>query len=185
MNAAQRKASDKAVDLAIDVAIDSELWKKHPEAEDTIRQAIVEATHVSNAMPGEIAIVLTDDAAIRALNKRWRGFDKATNVLSFPAQATPGSAEPQHLGDIVIAFETTANEAERDKKPFAHHLAHLAVHGYLHLLGHDHESDHEADAMERLETDILARLGVPDPYAGELDSQDSAPQEAATLKNHA
>ena len=185
MNAAQRKASDKAVDLAIDVAIDSELWKKHPGAEDTIRQAIVEATHASNAMPGEIAIVLTDDAAIRGLNKRWRGFDKATNVLSFPAQATPGSADPPHLGDIVIAFETTADEAERDKKPFAHHLAHLAVHGYLHLLGHDHESDHEADAMERLETDILARLGVPDPYAGELDPQDSAPQEAATLKNHA
>jgi probable rRNA maturation factor len=185
MNAAQRKANDKAVDLAIDVAIDSELWKRQPEAEDVIRRAIIEATHASNARPGEIAVVLTDDAAIRALNKRWRGFDKATNVLSFPAQAAPGSSEPPHLGDIVIAFETTAAEAERDKKPFAHHLAHLAVHGYLHLLGHDHESDHEADAMERLETDILARLGVPDPYAGELDSQDSAPKEAAPLKSHA
>lgn len=185
MNAAQRKASDRAVDLAIDVAIDSELWKKHPEAEDAIRQAIIEATHASNAMPGEIAIVLTDDAAIRALNKRWRGFDKATNVLSFPAQAAPGGSKPLHLGDIVIAFETTAAEAERDKKPFAHHLAHLAVHGYLHLLGHDHESDHEADAMERLETEILARIGVPNPYAGDGSLQESAPQEAVTLKSHA
>jgi probable rRNA maturation factor len=185
MTATQRKAGDKAVDLAIDVAIDSDLWNEYPDAEATIRQALAEAALASAASDSEIAIVLTDDAAIRALNKRWRGFDKATNVLSFPAQATPGSAEPPHLGDIVIAFETTADEAERDKKPFAHHLAHLAVHGYLHLLGHDHESDHEADAMERLETDILARLGVPDPYAGELDSQDSAPQEAATLKNHA
>jgi len=185
MTATQRKAGDKTVDLAIDVAIDSELWNDYPDAEATIRQALAEAALTCAATDSEIAIVLTDDAAIRALNKRWRGFDKATNVLSFPAQATPGSAEPPHLGDIVIAFETTAAEAERDKKPFAHHLAHLAVHGYLHLLGHDHESDHEADAMERLETDILARLGVPDPYAGELDSQDSAPQEAATLKNHA
>ena len=83
--------------------------------------------------------MLTDDAAIRALNKRWRGIDKPTNVLSFPAQAAPGGSEPLHLGDIAIAFETTAREAERENKPFAHHLAHLAVHGYLHLLGHDHE----------------------------------------------
>jgi probable rRNA maturation factor len=121
-----------------------------------------------------MAVVLTDDTAMQALNKRWRGHDRPTNVLSFPAHAMPSDGEPAHLGDIVIAFETTAGEAERDAKPFAHHLAHLAVHGYLHLLGHDHESDRDADAMERLETDILARIGVPDPYA-----------EAATLKNHA
>ena len=92
----------------------------------------------------------------------------------------PAADEPAHLGDIVIAFETLAAEAERDGKQFAHHLAHLAVHGYLHLLGHDHDQDREAEAMERLETDILARIGVPDPYAG----QDSA-QEAVTLKSHA
>ena len=93
MNAAQRKASDRAVDLAIDVAIDSELWKKQPEAEDDDPAgALSKRRDASNAMPGEIAVVLTDDAAIRALNKRWRGIDKATNVLSFPAQATPGGS---------------------------------------------------------------------------------------------
>jgi probable rRNA maturation factor len=73
--------------------------------------------------------------------------------------------ERLHIGDIVIAYETTAREAVADGKPFAHHLAHLAVHGYLHLLGYDHETDRDAKTMERLEVDILARLDVPDPYA--------------------
>lgn len=170
---------------AIDFVIDSDLWKKQPEAEATIRQAIAEAARASRALPGDIAVVLTDDAAMAALNKRWRDQDKPTNVLSFPAHAMPAEGEPAHLGDIVIAFETLAAEAERDAKPFAHHLSHLAVHGYLHLLGHDHDSDRDAEAMERLETGILARIGVPDPYAGDHAGQDSAPQEAATLKTHA
>lgn len=159
-------------EVAIDFVIDSDLWKKEPEAQDTIRNAIAAA---ASAECG-IAIVLTDDAAMRALNKRWRGQDKPTNVLSFPAQPMPGEDNPRHLGDIVISFETMVAEAARDEKPFAHHLAHLAVHGYLHLLGHDHETDRDASAMERLETQILARIGVPDPYAGE---------EAAILKTHA
>ena len=127
---------------------------------------MTEAARACAATPGDVAVVLTADAAIQALNKRWRGQDKPTNVLSFPAQAMPGSDEPAHLGDIVIAFETLAAEADRDGKQFAHHLAHLSVHGYLHLLGHDHDKDREAEAMEQLETDILARIGVPDPYAG-------------------
>jgi probable rRNA maturation factor len=165
---------------AIDIVIDSDLWKTHPEAEDAIRRAIAEATHVLAKGDAEVAVVLTDDTAIRALNKRWRGIDKPTNVLSFPAQAMSGGDEPAHLGDIVIACETVAAEAAGEGKKFAHHLAHLAVHGYLHLLGHDHESDHDADAMERLETQILSSIGIPDPYAG-----DAAPHEAATLKSHA
>jgi len=180
MTTPRRRAAD--ADISIDVVIDSDLWKKHPDAEDAIRQAIAEAARASATLRGggDIAVVLTDDTAMQALNKRWRGQDKATNVLSFPAQAMPGGGESAHLGDIVIAFETTASEAERDGKPFAHHLAHLAVHGYLHLLGHHHETDREADVMERLETKILSRIGVPDPYAG-----DRAPEEAATLKSHA
>jgi probable rRNA maturation factor len=187
MTTPRRKRADKTAnaDIAIDFVIDSGLWKKHPGAQDTIRQAIGEAARASRALPGDIAAVLTDDAAMQALNKRWRGHDKPTNVLSFPAHAIPGDGELAHFGDIVIAFETTAAEAERDGKLFAHHLAHLAVHGYLHLLGHDHESDRDADAMERLETDILARIGVPDPYAGGQASQDVVPEEAATLKSHA
>jgi len=175
------KATD--ADMSIDVMIDSDLWKKQPGAEDIVRKAIAEATRVVPHKRAEMAVVLTDDTAMRALNKRWRGKDKPTNVLSFPAQTTLGAAAP-HLGDIVIAFEITALEAEREGKPFAHHLTHLAVHGYLHLLGHDHETDREAEAMERLETKILARIGIPDPY-GELAPKELAGHEAATLKSHA
>jgi probable rRNA maturation factor len=122
--------------------------------------------------PGELAIVLADDSAIRALNRAWRGKDAPTNVLSFPApvQARGGGgqggtrAAPRLLGDIVIAHETAAREALAEGKSFMHHVGHLVVHGYLHLLGHDHTDDAQADAMERLETNILARLGIPDPH---------------------
>jgi probable rRNA maturation factor len=108
--------------------------------------------------------VLTDDAKIRALNRSWRGKDTATNVLSFPAPAG-GSAEPRPLGDVVLARETIAREAVEQRIPAQDHLAHLTVHGVLHLLGYDHENDRDAETMERLEREILARLGVPDPYA--------------------
>jgi len=120
---------------------------------------------MASTTDGELAIVLTDDSAIRALNRDWRGKDEPTNVLSFPAQE-PGADRraPRMLGDIVIAYETAAREAEVEGKPLVHHLAHLAVHGFLHLVGYDHEASEEADAMEGLEVAILARLGVPDPY---------------------
>ena len=106
--------------------------------------------------------MLTDDSAIRLLNRAWRGIDAATNVLSFPA--TRGSAETPLIGDIVLAYETIAREARDEKKPFAHHVAHLAVHGYLHLLGYDHERRKDAEAMEQTERNILRRLAIPDPY---------------------
>ncbi len=110
--------------------------------------------------------MLTDDSAIRALNRDWRKLDAPTNVLSFPARTAGAPRQrPRHLGDIVIAYETTAREAIVEGKSFNHHLVHLAVHGYLHLLGYDHATDGDAEKMERLEVDILARLAVPDPYA--------------------
>jgi probable rRNA maturation factor len=112
--------------------------------------------------------LLTDDSAIRALNREWRKLDAPTNVLSFPAKMAIRGAPrhmPRYLGDIVIAYETTAREATAEGKPFDHHLVHLAVHGYLHLLGYDHATNRDAEKMERLEVDILARLAVPDPYA--------------------
>lgn len=111
--------------------------------------------------------MLTDDSGIQSLNRTWRGIDKPTNVLSFPTAAPPGPpGAVRPLGDIAIAFETLRREAGEANKPFAHHLAHLAIHGILHLLGHDHEDDAEAEAMEALETHVLATLGIPDPYAG-------------------
>ena len=119
---------------------------------------------------GEVSVMLTDDAAIRTLNRTWRGIDKATNVLSFPRRRR-ATRLPRLLGDIAIAYETTAREAEDEEKPFADHLAHLAVHGYLHLLGYDHESDDEAETMERLEATILARIDVADPYAARVKAR--------------
>jgi probable rRNA maturation factor len=145
----------------IDIVRNSRLWDKEPRAEKIIRRSIAEAHREASSGGGEIAIVLTDDSEIRTLNRKWRRKDKPTNVLSFPA---PAGSEP-HLGDIVIAYQTVAREALAQKKPLADHLAHLALHGYLHLLGYDHDSDRKAKAMERLETLILARLGISDPYA--------------------
>ena len=144
--------------LEIDVVIESDGWP--PDAEAVVRSAITQAAR-TQTRGGTVAVLLTDDAAVQRLNATWRGFDKPTNVLSFPApQRDPSGA----LGDIAIAYQTTAREAGEENKLLAHHLAHLAVHGFLHLTGHDHESDHEADAMEQLEREILAKLGVPDPY---------------------
>jgi len=137
-----------------------------------MKSAILAAAKAVSTGPVELAIVLTHDSAIQALNRDWRGKNAPTNVLSFPA-APAGpvprggkSREPSpYIGDIVIAYETSAREAAAEGKPFNHHLAHLAVHGFLHLLGYDHESDREAEAMERLERRILRRMAIPDPYA--------------------
>jgi probable rRNA maturation factor len=156
----------RGVRPAVDIVIASPLWTAQRSVKTLLRRAIGEAASAtSTAAVGELAIVLTDDAAIRALNRDWRGKDAATNVLSFPAHEPRGARGiPRLLGDIVIAYETTEREAHAEHKPFAHHLTHLAVHGFLHLAGYDHAADEEAAAMERLETAILARLDVPDPY---------------------
>ena len=150
--------------LAVDIVVESPLWKAQRGADAMLRRALAAAGALVPS-DGELAVVLTDDAAIRALNRDWRGKDAATNVLSFPAkEARPDRRAPRLLGDIVIAYETVAREAAAEGKAFMHHLAHLAVHGFLHLVGYDHEANGDADAMERLEIAILARLDVPDPY---------------------
>jgi probable rRNA maturation factor len=150
--------------LAVDIVVESPLWKAQRGADAMLRRALAAAAALVPS-EGELAVVLTDDAAIRALNRDWRGKDAATNVLSFPAkEARPDRRAPRLLGDVVIAYETVAREAAAEGKPFIHHLAHLAVHGFLHLVGYDHEANEDADAMEGLEIAILARLDVPDPY---------------------
>lgn len=154
----------RATAPAVDIIIDSTLWAAKPDAESIVRRAIAQAAEVVTAGDAELAVALTDDAAMRKLNHQWRGLDKPTNVLSFPAPPSLQGDAPVHLGDIAIAYETVAREAESEGKPFAHHLSHLAVHGFLHLLGYDHESEPEAEAMEQQERAILARLGIPDPY---------------------
>ncbi|MGO9359418.1 MAG: rRNA maturation RNase YbeY [Xanthobacteraceae bacterium] len=146
----------------IDVLVESDLWKGSDDAEPAVRRAIAKAAATLSTPEAELAIVLTDDSAIRLLNRTWRGVDKATNVLSFPTGNTGG--DPPLIGDVVLAYQTIAAEARAEGKPFAHHVAHLAVHGFLHLLGYDHERKKDAESMERIECDILRRLGIPDPY---------------------
>jgi probable rRNA maturation factor len=147
----------------IDVLLESPLWDQEPAARETVERAITAAAETIEAPLGEVAVMLTDNETIRALNRDWRKIDKPTNVLSFPAARTPG-IEPLMLGDIAIAYETLARECEEENRLFLHHLAHLAVHGFLHLMGYDHQDDSQADAMEQLESAILARLDMPDPY---------------------
>jgi probable rRNA maturation factor len=154
-----------------EVIVVADGWHSEPDAEAIIQRAVATAAETVNAGLGEaeLAVMLTDDSGIRTLNLNWRGIDKPTNVLSFPALQPPGGHEPDNaprmLGDIAIAYETTRREADEEQKPFSHHLSHLAVHGFLHLVGYDHEEDGEAEVMESLERDILASLGIPDPYA--------------------
>lgn len=154
-----------------EVLVTAECWQAEPEAEAVIHRAIEAAAEIADADTGdaELAVMLTDDGGIRTLNGNWRGIDKPTNVLSFPALQPVGDVSddmPRMLGDIAIAYETTRREADEEDKPFDHHLSHLAVHGFLHLVGYDHEKDDDAEAMETLEREILAQLGIPDPYAG-------------------
>ena len=150
------------VKLKIDVLVDSDRWDEPAKARSIVRRAVVQAAATASPTGTELAIVLTDDSAIRQLNRLWRGIDAATNVLSFPTKQTAN--EPAHLGDIVLAYDTIAREASAEGKPFAHHLAHLVVHGFLHLIGYDHDNDLDADAMEQTERKILRRLNIPDPY---------------------
>jgi probable rRNA maturation factor len=155
--------------LDIDIAVESPDWSVLAELGALVRRSIdtaVETIALEGSEGAELSVLFCDDAMIRQLNKDWRGKDKATNVLSFPAMQSEGVEGPRLLGDIAIAFETVRREAEADDKPLADHVAHLLVHGFLHLLDHDHEDAAEAEAMEQLETRILARLGIADPYAG-------------------
>ena len=150
----------------IEVIVRSARWRKRPTAKTIVKKAVLAAAKAVSTPPAELAIVLGDNSAIRALNRDWRGKNAPTNVLSFPAAAAgkTRSASP-YIGDIVIAYQTVAREAVAEGKPFSHHLAHLAIHGFLHLLGYDHENDRDAQKMERLERKILKRMAIPDPYA--------------------
>ncbi|MEE7492535.1 rRNA maturation RNase YbeY [Methylobacterium oryzae CBMB20] len=155
----------------IDLAVEDARWETAvPDLEALVTRAVEAGLSVAPEKPGgpvEVSVLLTDDAAVRELNRTWRGKDKPTNVLSFPAAPQPrhaGIATP--LGDVVLAYETLVRESAEQSKPLQNHLAHLLVHGTLHCLGQDHEiGEAEADAMEALEVAALATLGIPDPYA--------------------
>ncbi|PLP59499.1 rRNA maturation RNase YbeY [Mesorhizobium loti] len=153
--------------LDIDLAVEAGAWLSEAELLGLVERAVGAAfAELRLAGTSELSFVFTDDAAIQALNAEWRGKDKPTNVLSFPAfPPARGGLLPPMLGDIVLAAETVAREATEEKKPVEHHVSHLVIHGLLHLLGYDHETDDEAEEMEAVERAALARLAIPDPYA--------------------
>jgi probable rRNA maturation factor len=153
--------------LQIAVSAETEGW---PDGFDALAERAVMAALLGSgtrvAGVAEVSVLLTGDAEQRALNRQWRGIDKPTNVLSFP-QLPPFAPLSGLVGDISLARETLEREAAELGIPLADHFTHLVVHGFLHLLGHDHAEDTEAAAMEGLETRILAGLGIADPYAGD------------------
>ena len=158
---------------AVEIDVQSALWEAQPEAEQTVRAAVAAAAAHSTS-GGEVSILLTDDSAVRVLNKEWRGIDKATNVLSFPAPENLAKGDAGILGDIVIAYETLTRECADEDRDFLHHLAHLTIHGYLHLVGYDHQDDAQATEMETLESRIMTRMDLPDPWLDSSREQSGA-----------
>ncbi|WP_210036041.1 rRNA maturation RNase YbeY [Methylobacterium sp. PvR107] len=155
----------------IDLAVEDARWETAiPGLEALVARAVEAGLAIAPEKPDgpvAVSVLLTDDAAVQELNRTWRGKDKPTNVLSFPAAPQPRHDEAATpLGDVVLAYETLVRESAAQSKPLQNHLAHLLVHGTLHCLGQDHENgEAEADAMEALEVAALATLGIPDPYA--------------------
>lgn len=162
------------------IRIEHDAWQTHLPETDTLcrravragwtggRKALDEAHHLSGALtnPVEISLMLSNDQTVRSLNRDHRGKDAATNVLSFPGDTdTPHPGADILLGDIILAWETVAAEAEAAYKPIEDHTTHLLIHGVLHLLGYDHECEEDATVMERIEVESLARLGLPNPYS--------------------
>lgn len=156
--------------IVLDCVSESPLWERHPGIEAVAERALAQAVQdcgVTLLNGAEVSLLLIDDARMREMNREWREKDKPTNVLSFQSVPPERLASAPFLGDIVLACETVEREASDEGKNFDDHAAHLVVHGFLHLLGHDHMDDREADVMEALETRILAALGIADPYADE------------------
>jgi probable rRNA maturation factor len=154
----------------VGIVVADDRWAEIDGLEDLLTRAVeatIYAVECAPNPPVSLDIALSNDAEVRVLNAKYRGKDKPTNVLSFPAMDIPAgsaAAGPRFIGDVILAYETTAAEAAAEGKTLSAHAAHLAVHGTLHLLGHDHEAEDEAAEMEALETAILGKLGFPDPY---------------------
>lgn len=168
MNTPKTNTIERMDNLVIDITIEAGPWvERIADLEAVTVRALEAAARAGGEWDGdaEVSVLLTNDDAVQILNRDWRGKDKPTNVLSFPgSDDDPPPGQPLLLGDIAMAFETTAREANELNKPFADHFCHLLVHGMLHLLGFDHETDADADDMEPLEIEVLAGLGIESPY---------------------
>lgn len=145
--------------MTLDLRVEADAWVviDNPEALATLAfRAVADLTECS----GDVSVLLTDDAAMQALNTEWRGKAESTDVLSFPA----GDMEPGFLGDIAVGFGVASDDAKEQSKTLTHHLSHLLIHGFLHLCGYDHIADTDAAKMMAIETEALASLGITDPY---------------------
>lgn len=165
--------------MAVDVTVSREAGDWTDDAEWQAEQAALAALaaiYDEEDGPAELSVVLADDALVHRLNREYRGKDKPTNVLSFALteadEPEPQDGVPILLGDVILAFETVQREAAEQGKAPVDHMTHLVVHGVLHLLGYDHETDDEAEEMEALETRLLATLGIADPYAANRSQPD-------------
>lgn len=159
-----------ASQIAVEIVIEAGAW---PEVTERLETAAATAWSIAgDGNPAEVSVALTDDEGIRQLNRDFRSKDKATDVLSFPAGEAVLPGDEALLGDIALALNFIRRESGLENKRFEDHLIHLFIHGLLHLIGYDHEVAADAVEMETMERDILARLGIADPYAGrELDSE--------------
>lgn len=154
--------------VVTDVVVEAGDWPAAASLRRMTRRAVdaaADRTALALAPDSEVCVVFTDDAHIRNLNGQFRGKARPTNVLSFPAAPPLAGRYGPLLGDIVLSSETVEKEAAAGGLSLADHATHLIVHGFLHLVGYDHVDDDEAEVMERLETTILAGLGISDPYA--------------------
>ncbi len=156
--------------IEADIRVEDERWSRGRDLDALVAASLEAVMAETTAAPesAELSVLFTDDAAQQILNRTHRGKDSPTNVLSFPVGATPlPPGLPHPLGDMSLAFETVESEAQAGGIAFDAHLHHLIIHGFLHLLGYDHEADAGALAMESTETRALARLGIADPYRPE------------------
>lgn len=151
--------------LAIDLRVAEPRWQEElGDVEELVARVLNHAAGVVKA-GGEVSILMTSDSEVHDLNRRWRGIDKPTDVLSFPSSAPQAPGAPVQIGDIALAYETSRRDAGAMGRAFDAHVSHLVIHGFLHLLGYDHVEPEDAAVMEPLEANILAGLGWPDPYA--------------------
>ena len=158
--------------VTCDVLVDDPRWTERMDVEAVVNSAVEKVLQATNAKlrrDAEASFSFSTDERVRQLNSTWRHKDAPTNVLSFPAAESASLETSPLLGDVIMAYETIDREAIEEGKLFVHHASHMIVHGFLHLIGFDHEDEEEARDMENVESRVLTELGVPDPWAAQDD----------------
>jgi probable rRNA maturation factor len=149
--------------MTIDISRENDSWDTYPDVDLWINEIIQHGVDIVDIDEAIVSVCLSDNQNVQKLNQQWRNQNKPTNVLSFPSPESM-NFDQTILGDIILAFETVEREALSEDKTFKDHFSHLIIHGFLHLLGYDHETDDDAAEMEQLEREILTSAGIKDPY---------------------